>query len=88
MVVINGSQTYGSHNTVHKCTFLLHVKYCLCVISYKNGDNKELCGYIHQISSTPSLLNCPLEHIIRKIQVNEMGLETNGTSTSSLYWLY
>jgi hypothetical protein len=88
MVVIHGSQTYGSHNTVHKCTYLLHVKYCLFVINYKNGDNVELCGYIHQIPSMPSLLNCPLEHITRKILVNEMGLETNGTSTSSLYWLY
>ena len=88
MVIMYESQTYWSHNTVHKCTYLLHGKYYLCVINYKNGDNIKLCGYIHQIPSMPSLLNCLLEHIIRKIQVNEMGLETNGTSASSLYWLY
>jgi len=82
-----GSQMYGSHNTVHKCAYLLHAKYYLCVINYKNGDNMELCGYIHQIPSMSGLLNCPLERIIRKIQVKEMGLETNGTSTSSIYRL-
>jgi len=60
VVVIYGSQIYGSHNTVHKCTYLLDVKYYLCVISYKNGDNMELCGYIHQILSMPSFQNCPL----------------------------
>lgn len=86
MVVINGSQMYGSHNTVHKCTYLLHVKYYLCVIDYKNGDNMELCGYIHQIPSMPSLWNCPLEHNIRIIQVNKMRLEANGTTTLSLQW--
>lgn len=55
MVVIYGSPMYGSHNTVHKWTYLLHAKYYLCVINYKNGDNMELCGYIHQISSMLSL---------------------------------